>query len=209
MKKLNLVAILCLLIVGLMVAPAKAEKSGMYLGVKLVDSIQSVWLEDSSESANTIGGALFVGYDFYPKFDLPLRAELEYTLRSDFHSEFSAGNVSADYKFNAQTLLANVYYDFHNSSAFTPYVGAGLGFGFLKESIDVNIGTLGADDSRSATTFAWQLGVGVAYAFNDNLSADLGYRYISYGTSNGDIANSDVSSYASGHEFALGLRFSF
>lgn len=33
---------------------------------------------------------------------------------------------------NIQTLMLNAYWEFHNSTKFTPYIGAGIGLAFLQ-----------------------------------------------------------------------------
>ncbi len=202
MKSFKLVLVLCVLMMGLMVAPAKAEKTGMYLGVKFIDSIQTMKGEDESRGANTVGGALFAGYDFNTKYELPIRAELEYALRSDLITRGFAEEVF----FNAQTLLANFYFDFHNSSDFTPYVGAGLGLAFTRMEADT---PEWSNLDANSTNFAWQVGAGVSYAFNETISADLGYRFVSFGSSHLEDEDMSTSVFSSAHEFSLGVRFSF
>ncbi len=226
MRKLCAIPIWCCLALILMFTPAKANdsKTGIYAGVKLIDSIQSAWLAELSHTQNTIGGGIFVGYDLYPRLQMPLRVEIEYALRSNLHYDdtfnasggFVNSSIDASYVFNAQTLLANLYFDFHNSTAFTPYVGAGLGFGFTTETIELdangNFDGVSYNGSGSATSyntnFAWQVGAGVAYSFNELMAADLGYRYMSFGVSDIDfLTNADT--FASAHEISLGLRLNF
>jgi len=55
------------------------------------------------------------------------------------------------------------------------------------------------------TTFAWQLGAGVAYAATDHVTFDAGYRYADYGDFTKDDDKIDVSA----HEFYLGARYAF
>lgn len=74
-------------------APAAAENTGVYGGLKFIDSIQSTGpfslsgdvkgLGVGQHSQNTVGGGIFVGYDFYPHFQVPMRTELEYAIRSN------------------------------------------------------------------------------------------------------------------------------
>ncbi len=210
MYKFKLVPALFLLVLGLMVTPAQAQKNGFYLGLKFIDSIQTVWIEDFSETQNTVGGAAFVGFDFYPKFDAPVRVEIEYALRSDLkHTDEIVDVGDLEYKYNAQTLLANFYYDFHNSTNFTPYLGAGLGMAFTTETVDARDGAFSNSEKRYSTNFAWHVGAGVAYAFNEFISADLGYRYLSLGNSSSDIEDVSVPTFGSAHELSLGVRFNF
>lgn len=123
-------------------------------------------------------------------------------------------------KWNVQTLFANLYYDFHNSTAFTPYIGAGLGLGFINNSY--KFGGYDSFDgyeewgskSKMNTVFAWNVGVGCSYAFTENFSADLAYRFVGLGYNEVSMALDDGSSVKVGtspymNEFSLGLRFTF
>ena len=117
-------------------------------------------------------------------------------------------------------LMLNGYYDFKNTSKFTPYLGAGIGLTHLKNKVKVT------DDSedlgtKSDTNFTWSVGAGVGYALTPNLSMDIGYRYVDAGniefstsspytdgdyTETGSIkTKADLSS----HDYTIGLRYSF
>ncbi len=216
-SKLSLMALLLAMVFMTSPAMAKSDMSGVYVGLKFIDSIQGHGFDgfggESGVWQNTVGGAAFVGYDFYYKFDVPVRAELEYALRSDWtqsDSYYSSGfAVDYDMQVNVQTLLFNVYYDFRNSSKFTPYIGAGIGLAFTRAHIDVNTSVLGFHETGSAeaysTDFAWQVGAGVAYAITDNVSADLGYRYLGISGSFDDYDRG----FGGAHEFSFGIRFTF
>ncbi len=219
--KWSFLALVLALVFMVTPASAKSDMTGMYVGVKFIDSIQGHWADvnaydDFGGWQNTVGGGIFVGYDFYYKFDVPLRAELEYALRSDWtgDEDYAIGTerVNLDAKVNVQTLLFNVYYDFRNSSDFTPYIGAGVGMAFVRgfataDVYDINTGARTAHVSAEgySTEFAWQVGAGVSYAFTDNVSADLGYRYLGLGSGGDDV----ISGFSGAHEFSLGLRFTF
>ena len=84
-------------------------------------------------------------------------------------------------------LMANAYYDFHNSSEFTPYVMAGVGLnrGTLEAKIDgYKAGTAGSAiesasatiKSKNLTSFAYQVGVGVGYEMAKDIYLDAGYK---------------------------------
>lgn len=211
----------------------------------------------SGKNSTLWGGALAIGYDFYPRFDLPLRLEVEYGMYSNASgsSEYTMPTtlanqiigvnwndkrgtfVDLDLKLqNIQTLLFNAYWDFHNSTNFTPYIGAGLGLAFIQ--VDGSATTYFHAENRAVsyekslgvrnnTNFAWQVGAGCSYALTDNIALDLGYRFMSLGSAdsysipltdvNGATNNNIVIS-ANGraeakniymHQIALGLRISF
>lgn len=145
-------------------------------------------------SMPTIGGAV--------------RAELEYNINEDAKENMSVGKNGpiGKMKLETQSIMVNAYYDFNTNTAFTPYVGAGIGYAKVKGSLSSSVLSMDTDD----TNFAWQVGAGVAYALNDNVSLDLGYRY----TDMGDISKqysttNDYKIDVDSHELLLGARYSF
>ena len=68
---------------------ANAETNGFYIAPKFLMSFGNAStggyaadkLEIGHYSSFTLGGALAAGYDFYPKMNIPLRAEIEYGMR--------------------------------------------------------------------------------------------------------------------------------
>lgn len=156
------------------------------------------------------GGALALGYDFWRKFQVPFRLELEYGASESVSKTASIKVFRRRFPFRArigvQTLLMNAYVDMPNSSGFTPYVGAGAGMAF----IEVKGSSMGMSASDNARVPAGQLGLGCSYAFNRNVSVDIGYRFVI-------MRNTDAScdsirlnlqkNYM--HQAMLGLRITF
>ena len=66
------------------------------------------------------------------------------------------------------TVMANGYYDFDTKSDVIPYLMAGAGVA------DINVTWF----PHSATSFVWQVGFGAGFKVDDNITMDLGYRYI-------------------------------
>ena len=136
---------LCALALTLaMATSAFAAENGFYVGLKFIDSIQSTGtmskggganlFDISDYTQNTIGGGAFIGYDFYPVYQVPVRAEIEYAIRTNsttsWDDKFGAG-ADVQGEWGLQTLFLNAYWDFHNSTNFTPYIGAGVGMAFI------------------------------------------------------------------------------
>lgn len=207
---------------------ALAADNGFYMGLKFIDSIQSTgnvskggaidFFEVDSYTQNTVGGGVFVGYDFYPMHQVPVRAEIEYAIRTNSKTEWDSKDfgdlVTLKGQWNLQTLFLNAYWDFHNDTAFTPYIGGGLGMGFIQSKYEMEIAGLGSDSYKKANTvFAWNAGAGVAYAITNNLSADLAYRFVALGyhenekTVDGVKMKLGMAPYA--NEFSLGIRYTF
>ena len=197
---------------------AKAEGTGMYLAPKFLMSIQNNYptLEVGPYGASedysqfTLGGALALGYDFYSQFGVPVRAEVEYALRGNSEKSWNYDVLGVKGAWNASTLFLNLYYDFRNSTAFTPYVGAGLGMAFNYANYTLSAPGYNANFDDHATTFAWNVGAGVAYDITDSFAVDLGYRYVNLGYYEVDLpAGAKVKNQPCNHEFMLGLRYTF
>ncbi len=75
-------------------------------------------------------------------------------------------------------FLLNGYFDFKNSTPFTPYITAGLGGYHMRLKYQ-------NQSYENDLDFAWQAGAGVNYALNDQISFDLKYRY--FGGSDAEI----------------------
>ncbi len=206
-----------------LVAPSIASAAqGFYLAPKFMMTVQNTGtVERSSRLAGygvdshsqfTLGGAIAAGYDFWFSHMIPIRAELELALRGNSENSEDGPWGNTKLTTNSTTLLANVYYDFHNSTAFTPYVGAGIGLAFNYLGVDMhhygNPAWSGSSDDRS-TNFAWQVGAGVAYSFNDNIAVDAGYRYLDLGYTETKSSGNSVGIRPYNHEVMVGLRIGF
>jgi len=97
---------------------------------------------------------------------------------------FAAGNriqehirIEGEYQYldtdntvKVDSLMANVYYDFHNWNGWTPYVTTGIGIGWF-DYTDSHV--TGSDHS-----FVWKLGAGVDYDLTDNMKLGVRYTYM-------------------------------
>ena len=207
---------------------ARAEQLGVYVAPKFVLNVQHFKGSGSdfegdrlpgsgSKDAARAGGALAVGYDFRPVFNMPVRAELEYAAYGNssrhhgFLDRIAGDALSAKHTVRFQTLLANVYWDVTEWNGFTPYVGLGAGVAFLKTE-----GKFTATDHTSAswhdtdTVFAGQVGLGFSYAFTESVSADLGYRFLML--DKGEAGEQGLTLHSRenyAHQVMLGLRVTF
>ena len=163
----------------------------------------------SGEDASLDTGAMVsfqMGYRFNPN----VRAEFEYMYRA--HTDGDTEPISAIQggkdaeipvanqaitSLSSHSALVNLYYDFINDSAFTPYVGIGAGvtkmrmdYGatFTRHSDPDNLAAPG--EAAGTTTLAretlrdsvgtWQILAGVDYAIDPNWLVGLKARYIEY-----------------------------
>lgn len=234
-----------LLLVGVMVTPAVAsagEQLGVYVAPKFVygltqmDTVKahgSAYGESasirigSSETDDTFGGSIAVGYDFDKKFGVPIRAELEYagfsqaeaqkTYRDDY-----LGTHKLKQTYDIQTLFVNAYWDINTGTQFTPYLGAGLGMGFINTKLRYN-GDLDpyidgpiSTGSKTITNFAWNIGAGIGYDITENWTLDAGYRFVGLGsvktktkTFDDELDVYGKTSNLYQHQIAVGVRYSF
>lgn len=204
-----------------------AEGSGMYVAPKFLMSIQDTGTISRSAplagagvdeySQFTLGGAVAAGFDLWPQQMLPLRLEIEAAMRGNAKKNWYDRGINLNEVkgvWNNTTLFANVFWDFHNDSAFTPYVGAGLGMAFNYTGYDLtmNNGDRVSIDDRQ-TNFAWNAGAGIAYAINETVSVDVSYRFTSLGynevSTNYAGKKYEIGNNPYNNEFLAGLRFSF
>jgi OmpA-OmpF porin, OOP family len=124
---------------------------------------------------------LSAGYSglFIPEF----RAEGEIGYRSNGVSSISISppgvSVAGTGHIDSADFMLNGYYDFLNSSAWTPYLGVGVGAGRVTLN---DVGFAGPPTltvSGNDWQFAYQGIAGIRYSFTPTWSASLDYRYFS------------------------------
>ncbi|MBN9309382.1 outer membrane beta-barrel protein [Devosia sp.] len=104
-------------------------------------------------------------------------------------------------------LLANVWFDIDTGSGFTPYVGAGIGAGYVSAS--GTIGGLAETVDLSGWGWAYQVGAGVKVDVADNIALDLGYRWKSIVDANLEGGGDDAIATIGSHVVQAGLTFGF
>jgi outer membrane autotransporter protein len=151
------------------------------------------------------------GYDFG---FLRLEGELSYrhanldTVTDSTGSRFR----NVDGNLGAFATMFNAFFDMHNASRVTPYVGGGIGFATLHLSdtngVD-NTGKLRLYDDSSDTVFAYQVGAGIDIALNRRYSLDVGYRYFITDKANldGDFISSNMR--LESHNAMVGFKVKF
>ncbi|MEM7491767.1 MAG: outer membrane beta-barrel protein [Pseudomonadota bacterium] len=106
------------------------------------------------------------------------------------------------------SLFANVYYDFDTGTAFTPYVGGGLGF----SDVDVVYAPSGVgiiDDGE--TKFAYQLKAGASFAVSETLDVfgEYAYRATDDIEVDNDLFPGTLDIENQQNIFSVGARFKF
>ena len=159
--------------------PATPQSEGEAVGLYLRGDLGWSFLEWSGgddDSALAAGGG--VGY----RFNDNRRADVTLDWAGDY-------NVAPGADMSTTTVLGNLYFDWANDSAFTPYVGAGLGYGWVND-------TPSGDESG----IAYGLATGVAMKLTDSVDLDVGYRF-----RDTMISGSDPQE----HIVSAGVRFNF
>lgn len=206
--------------------PTHAEavsKTGVYIAPKFVYSFVSTSISELGTNVvdtndSVFGVALAFGYDFNATFDMPIRTEFEWNMHSQSEKEETyaitgIGNTKVTNNIGIQTLFINAYFDFHNASQFTPYFGAGIGVAFV--DVEATLNENHTIEEKTTTNVAWNVGLGVAYAFTSSLSLDLNYRYAQFGkgkTTNSTYSTINVHAKTDtidAHQAMLALRYTF
>ena len=237
MKKLMLMACALLLTGAFATGAMAADVSGLYLSGKFVygytqlDGFKATQYGSKTKLGdkddNAWGGAFAVGYDFYSRYQVPLRAELEYSIFSGVEAKKRVADETASWdlkqKYNIQTLFLNGYWDIHNKTVCTPYITAGVGLAFIntKGTLDTEFEILGqtitghtSTGSKLRTNFAWKVGLGAAFELTENISLDAGYTFAGLGKVKTKAArNMDDTHLKTDdiymHQVAVGVRYTF
>jgi opacity protein-like surface antigen len=157
-------------------APADPGLIGLYLRGDMGWSILDV--QGASNDDNyVVGGG--IGYQFNDFF------------RADVTADWSGDyTIAPGASISTTTVLGNAYLDLETGTMFTPYVGAGLGWGWVDGS-----GAASDDDGVALGAAA-----GVAVDLTDNLAIDAGYRY-----RNINISGDNTQE----HQATVGMRVKF
>jgi len=189
---------------------AAQDLSSFYVTPKIMTSYQKADFSGNggSERSAVFGLGVSVGTDLSYSSSLPVRMEIEYLYHGNqtFNHASTAGTGSNDV--SAHSFLANAFIDISTDTAFTPYVGAGLGMACLNNRVVVTPTGNGSTNTKTSRwNFAWNLGGGVAWSINESLALDLGYRYMDLGkTQNVTSGALTTGVELTAHEFALGVR---
>lgn len=183
-------------------APIIEEDGGWYLrgDVGYVINELPHWSQlDFATSAPSIDDAWLVGLGVGVRLNDWLRVDLTADYRGK--ATLAANGMSAD--FSTATILGNLYVDLGKWGGLTPYVGGGLGAGYVTLS-DVEL--LGTDiGDVDGWGVAWALMAGVAIATGSNWQVDIGYRYLNIDNVALGAGLPDLQQ--SAHEIRLGARY--
>ena len=225
---------------------AHAETNGFYIGGQLGVSVlktnsfkntlnyDGYILNDNildSMHKTKLAGSLNLGYNFFSNYDdVPVRAELSFTLRGNADKNENRYDTYEEYhlrttqkvKVRMNTLMLNGYYDINiDDLPITPFIGAGLGVAFTKlennykEKYNVSVD---GDDyelslSKTKTKFAWNVAAGIGYKLNNNIDLDFTARYVDAGKvtikEHNEYYRTKASGKLSSIDLLAGVRYNF
>ncbi len=203
-------------------ALAQDRPGGYYAGLQLtgshaeIDDISTNGFGSFSEldTKDLVAGAgAVLGYQLR---NLPFRTELEagYRFRFDFDSRDNIGPVSDKSDIATRTVRYNVAYEYRNSTAFTPFAGATIGWARHFASTERNLqdSVVFDTDDEATDNLAYGGFVGVNWAFSENWSTEIAYRYLNLGeVKTGAFPTGEsisVDNYSS-DDFLITLRYEF
>ncbi|MBC8036195.1 MAG: porin family protein [Rhizobiales bacterium] len=158
------------------IVPAETyQEMGLYLRADAGWSFLE-WAGGDDDDGFAVGAG--VGY----RFSENMRTDL----RVDYGGEYS---VAPGADMSVTTVLGNLYFDLPTDTAFTPYVGAGVGYGWAS-----------IDNAKDKDGLAFGLMAGVGVDLTDSITIDAGYRFREVMTSGSDPME---------HQILTGLRFEF
>lgn len=189
-------------------ASAQQDVGGHYLGIRAIGSLAKVddtntrgFLGSSlvqNDDDEVAGAAGVLGWAFR---EFPARVELEagYRFRFDWDVRDVAPARTVDYEINVATVQAvvNTILEWRNSSSFTPFVGATVGW--ARNIADTQRTVLATqfqfDEETSKDNLAYGGLAGVSWRLAESFSLDLMYRYINLGeVETGVVATGEVIS---------------
>lgn len=185
---------------------------------------QDGWL--SEDFLPSFTGGVGVGYVWGANFRTDFTVDVHSIMTSKFIGSevYNDGLVNRQLTVNDKTrfmstiLLMNAYYDIRTGTAFTPYLGGGLGFAvnqLTRSDSSTDSGATGDLEVSGRTTrikLAGAAMAGLTYDINSIVSLDVGYRYLFIGGTDvalrihgvdSDITFGDISE----QQVRAGLRF--
>lgn len=189
---------------------------------------------------NRIGNSALFGFGVGYRINDMFRADLSYHQRDNFkyaktfagvvdNSTAVAYNYERTHNMKNKTLALNGYADLARvlnlaHSFISPYAGVGLGVSWntlrdavtVRTATDFNTETFAPIESKTKTSFTWNVTVGSTFKVSRNFDVDFGYRFADLGRFESGTRAADFageltplktrSTYI--HELYIGLRMS-
>ena len=198
MKKLLLLSTICLFTTAGYSMEVKPYIEGKISHNNLKAEYKEIGFSKESFKDSVIGGSLEIG----AKLD-QFRIGLE-GYYNDKMNDKMQGLVPVEGE--TKGFFLNGYWDIPADIKvpIKPYISAGIGYSWLKETADLTDWGLGKESIKDKD-WGWNVGFGAGYALNDNLDLTLGYRYENLGKITDSYSDTDFTN----HKVSLGLRYTF
>jgi opacity protein-like surface antigen len=176
--------------------------------------------KDFEGKVNLINTFPLIEAGFGYKFDNGIRLEsvIDYyfvfkTNENSLNKNLDTLNINK--KVKADTLMLNAYKDILTIDNFTPFIGGGVGIGYLHETSSGKITS--SDDntihnleniSKKINQFTYKLSTGVSIKMNEYSNLEITYNYFNLGANKKKAnINNPVCNYEL-YNVTLGMRFS-
>lgn len=203
------------------VAPAPAPRSfgsGWYLRGDIGGGWGAIQRADAAAgfvdpTDNHIGSAFVAGFGVGLKNNwLRTDVTVDYIAPMSYRGSIAAADDTTA-KVQATTALFNGYVDLGTWNHITPYLGAGIGFSYVRLTDYSSTGAppFSGDTGKNQWNFAWAVMTGLAFPVARNLMIDVSYRYLSLGdvTSGSDAFGAMTLKNIASNQVRVGLRWSF
>ena len=155
-------------------------------------------------------GGIYVGYNYQMTNNVVIGADADFawTGADDSATGFSAvgvpvGTLDSELDWEGAVRLRLGY----AVDRFLPYVAGGVAFGRMGiEAFNLAGVSQGSDDD---TGVGWTLGVGLEYAFTDNVVARAEYRYTDFGDFDVNFEGSEFTTDLTTNDVRVGLAWKF
>lgn len=222
LSKLTMAALCATMLTGF---SAKADDNKFYVQLNGGAAFGLAPKDDfGTKKAGTSGlVGLEAGYQITEQFRTSV--SLDYLTKFSFSdkSDIDEENEKTDTKWKIKSLVAmvNVYYDVMELNGFTPYVTLGAGIARNKVNGYQDCTTIKANvdhtqgfsvPTGNKTNFAYKVGLGTRYSFDQNIALDVRYQFADLGkiktatNARFDEANNGK---LRAHEFLVGIAYKF
>ena len=160
-----------------------SDTDGFVSGPGLVNGNIDVEVDD--------GYVTGLGFGYRYNANFASEIALEYRT-NEVASTLSKVETFEEGDFSSLTFFVNGYYFFDSNSAWTPYLGGGIGW---VEEIDIDLERSGVEQSLSASETAFQLMGGVEYQISEawRLNTELRYSTVSGVDVDGEDLDAEIT----------------
>ncbi|MET0600086.1 MAG: outer membrane protein [Mesorhizobium sp.] len=150
------------------------------------------------------GGGVGVGYHFTDM----VRGDVTLNFLSSDEARFESDVFDARLENQVWTGMANAYVDLGTYSGLTPYLGAGLGIMYSRNTSELTGFGFIDEVTDTQSEFAYALMAGVSYKVGTNSSIDVGYQFVSSpGTEFADPSSFEPDEGLDYHQIKVGFRY--